>query len=139
MNKAGQLGPRRRKFLATYEGGTKQAQRDEEGHVIFFSGKGQDPHGSMINIGSEALPRMIPVSHVQPVAKASAAARIPSELMGGVKMEDAKKYVNGQKQTRICRNHTFFGIFFFLFFGRDTEKMYQIFSLKLFWINLSKL
>ena len=45
----------------------------------------------MINIGSEAQPRMIPVSHVQPVAKASAAARIPSKLMGGVKMEDAKK------------------------------------------------
>ena len=31
------------------------------------------------------------MSHVQPVAKASAAARIPSKLMGGVKMEDAKK------------------------------------------------
>ena len=62
--KAGQLGPRRRKFLATYEGGTMQPQRDEEGHVIFFTGKGQDPHGSMINVGSEAQPRMIPVSHV---------------------------------------------------------------------------
>ena len=27
--KAGQLGPRRRQFLATYQGGTKQALRDE--------------------------------------------------------------------------------------------------------------
>ena len=68
-----------------------QPQRDEEGHVIFFTGKGKDPHGSMINIGSEAQPRMIPVSHVQPVAKASASVRIPEKLMGGVKLEDAKK------------------------------------------------
>ena len=33
------LGPRRRKFLATYSGKTEQAQRDEEGKVMFFSGK----------------------------------------------------------------------------------------------------
>ena len=71
--KAGQLGPRRRQFLATYQGGTKQAQVDDEGKVIFFSGKGQDPHGSMTNLGSEDRPQMVPVSHVQPVAAASAA------------------------------------------------------------------
>ena len=89
--KAGQLGPKRRKFLPTYEGGTKQAQVDDEGKAIFYSGKGQDEHGSMINLGSEAQPKMIPVSHVTPVAKASASVRIPEKLLGGVKLEDAKK------------------------------------------------
>ena len=34
---------------------------------------------------------MVPVSHVQPVAKASAAVRVPDKLMGGVKLEDTKK------------------------------------------------
>ena len=79
-----------RKFITS--GGTEHAQRDDKGKVIHFKEKSiPDPHGTMINIGTETAPRMVPVRHVQPVAKASATVKIPQSLLGGVKQEDAKR------------------------------------------------
>ena len=53
--------------------------------------KKEDPHGSMINLGTETQPRMVPVRHVQPVTQGSKGVSIPRSLLGGVKGEDATK------------------------------------------------
>ena len=58
----------------------------------FFTGKGQDPHGSMINICTETAPMMVPVRHVQPVAQGSKDVRTQHfGLSGGGKSEENKK------------------------------------------------
>ena len=64
--------------------------------MIFFTGRGQDPHGSMINIGTETAPKMVPVRHVQPVAQGSKDVRTKHfGLMGGGKSDESRKGAPG--------------------------------------------
>ena len=63
------LGPKRRSFVPTYSAQNERPFSPEEG-VKFYTSEGtEDYRGSLVNLGTEDNPKLVPVRHVQPIDK----------------------------------------------------------------------
>ena len=51
----------------------------------------EDPRGSLVNLGSQSAPALVPVRHVQAIDKDTRQGKIPQHLLGGKKGFDARK------------------------------------------------
>ena len=74
------LAPQRRSFKPTYSAHNIQPHSPDG--VKFYTSEGtEDYRGSLVNLGTEANPRLIPVRHVQPIDKNTREAVIPKNLL----------------------------------------------------------
>ena len=84
------LAPQRRSFKPTYSGHNIQPHSPDG--VKFYTSEGtEDYRGSLVNLGTEANPKLVPVRHVQPIDKDTREAVIPQNLLGGKKLFDQRK------------------------------------------------
>ncbi len=59
---------------------------------MFYTAEGQeDARGSLVNLGSEENPKLVPVRHVQAIDKETREAEIPKNLLDGKKLFDQRK------------------------------------------------